>query len=37
MRAVLTGSEKKGRIVLTYYSREELDQLCELMNRLAEG
>ena len=34
MRAVLTGNEKKGRIVLTYYSREELEQLYQLLEQI---
>ena len=34
MRAVLSGTEKKGRIVLQYYSREELERLYELLERL---
>lgn len=35
VRATLTGSEKKGRIVLQYYSREELEHLSELIGRLS--
>lgn len=35
VRATLTGSEKKGRIVLQYYSREELEHLSELISRLS--
>lgn len=34
VRATLTGSEKKGRIVLQYYSKEELEHLSELIGRL---
>jgi len=34
MKATLTGSEKKGRIVLTYSTREELDNLYDLISRL---
>lgn len=36
VRATLTGSEKKGRIVLQYYSREELERLSDLIARLEE-
>lgn len=35
VRATLTGNEKKGRIVLQYYSREELEHLSELIGRLS--
>ena len=35
MRAVLTGSEKKGRIVLSYSTPEELEQLYQLTERWA--
>ncbi len=34
VRATLTGNMKKGRIVLQYYSREELEHLNELLERL---
>ena len=36
VRATLTGSEKKGRIVLQYYSREELEHLSELIARMGD-
>ncbi len=34
VRATLTGTAKKGRIVLQYYSPEELEHLSELLERL---
>lgn len=34
MRATLTGNAKKGKIVLQYYSQEELERFYELMERL---
>lgn len=34
VRATLTGSDHKGKIVLQYYSREELEHLSELIARL---
>ena len=33
MRAVLTGTSKKGKIVLRYGSLEELNRLYELLER----
>lgn len=36
MRAAITGNVKKGKIVLQYYSREELERFYELLNRLSE-
>ena len=36
VKATLTGSEKKGKIVLQYSSREELELLYEQLNRLSE-
>ena len=36
MRATLTGSAKKGKIVLQYYSQEELEHLNELLMQLGE-
>ena len=36
VRATLTGTEKKGKIVLQYYSREELEHLNEMLLRLEE-
>ena len=36
VKATLTGSEKKGKIVLQYSSREELEQLYEQLNRLSD-
>ncbi|MCH5287406.1 MAG: ParB/RepB/Spo0J family partition protein [Christensenellaceae bacterium] len=36
IRATLTGSAKKGKIVLQYYSREELEHLSDLLNRMQE-
>ena len=36
MKAALSGTEKKGRIVLQYRSREELEHLYELINKLGE-
>ena len=36
MRAAITGNVKKGKIVLQYYSREELERFYELLNRIAE-
>lgn len=35
VRATLTGNAKKGRIVLQYYSPEELEHLNDLLNRLS--
>ncbi len=35
VRATLTGTAKKGRIVLQYYSQEELEHLSELLERLS--
>ena len=37
VRATLTGTEKKGRIVLQYYSREELERLSELLDRMEQA
>ena len=37
MKAVLTGTEKKGRIVLQYRSRDELEHLYELLESMREG
>lgn len=34
MRATLTGNVKKGKIVLQYYSQEELERFYEIMERL---
>jgi len=34
VRATLTGNRKKGKILLQYYSAEELDQIYELLQRL---
>ena len=34
IRATLTGSVKKGKIVLQYYSREELEHLSDLLARM---
>ena len=34
IRATLTGSAKKGKIVLQYYSQEELEHLSDLLGRL---
>ena len=36
VRATLIGTEKKGKIVLQYYSREELEHLNEMLLRLEE-
>ena len=36
IRAKLTGSAKKGKIELQYYSQDELEHLMELLNRLEE-
>jgi len=36
MRAAITGNVKKGKIVLQYYSREELERFYELLNRFSE-
>lgn len=36
IRAKLTGSAKKGKIVLQYYSQDELEHLMELLKRLEE-
>lgn len=36
VRATLTGTVKKGRIVLNYYSQEELERFNELLARLEE-
>lgn len=36
IRATLTGSAKKGKIVLQYYSREELEHLNDLLVRMQE-
>ena len=36
IRATLTGSAKKGKIVLQYYSREELEHLSDLLARMQE-
>ena len=35
-RARLTGNVKKGKIVLQYYSQDELEHLIELLDRLSE-
>ena len=37
IRATLTGSARKGKIVLQYYSQEELEHLSDLLARLQEG
>lgn len=37
VKATLTGTVKKGRIVLQYSSREELESLYEQINRLVQG
>lgn len=37
IRATLTGNERKGRIVLQYYSQDELERLSDLLARLREG
>ena len=37
IRATLTGNARKGRIVLTYYSAEELEHLNELLQRLEDN
>lgn len=34
VRVTLTGSEKKGRIVLQYYSRDELEHLSDMITRM---
>lgn len=34
LKCTMTGSEKKGKIVLQYYSREELERLYEVIARL---
>ena len=36
IRATLTGSAKKGKIVLQYYSREELEHLSDLLARMQD-
>ncbi len=36
IRATLTGSARKGKIVLTYYSEEELEHLNDLLQRMQE-
>ena len=36
VRATLTGSAKKGKIVLQYYSQEELEHLNELLTQLSD-
>ena len=36
LKSALTGSVSKGRIVLQYSSREELEQLNELLDRIGE-
>lgn len=36
VRAAITGSRKKGKITLTYYTPQELDHLYEVMERLGE-
>ena len=36
VRATLTGTVKKGKIVLQYYSQEELEHLNDLLLRLEE-
>jgi len=36
MRATLTGTAKKGKIVLQYYSQDELERLNELLQQLQE-
>lgn len=33
-RTTMKGSESKGRIILSYSSRDELDRLCEILDRL---
>lgn len=33
-RTRMTGTEKRGKIVLSYTSRDELDRLCELLDRM---
>ncbi len=37
IRATLKGSENKGKIILQYYSREELEHLHEILERMQEG
>ncbi len=37
VRATLTGTAKKGKIVLQYYSQEELEHLSELLSQLSEA
>ena len=37
MKTTLTGNEKKGKILLTYNSAEELEYLFEVMGRLIDG
>ena len=34
MRATLSGNAKKGKIVLQYYSQEELERLYEVLEKL---
>ena len=36
VRATVTGNEKKGRIVLQYYSREELERVWDALERLGD-
>lgn len=36
MRVTMTGTEKKGRIVLQYHTQDELERLNELLERLGE-
>ena len=37
MRAEIRGSEHKGKVILQYYTREELDHLYELIGQMDEG
>ena len=36
VRATLSGTAKKGKIVLQYYSQEELEHLSDLLSRLGD-
>jgi ParB family chromosome partitioning protein len=37
MRATIAGSVKKGKIILQYYSQDELERLYQALERLGEG
>ena len=37
MRATIAGSTKKGKIILQYYSQDELERLYQALERLGEG